>query len=222
MKSGVILAERRGGGLLPRELEPTMQTAGVLLVAVERGAALPTWIGHCQDKVSDVFVLVGNTMEPTDALLRRVEQRLALLTDTEQRRGMAVLVAERGHASPEAEQVRAQVADRLLSYLARVGQGMLLLLTEESASLESRVQLLSMAGVLAQQVRGTQISINVRFGTQNGCEPPEEILSLGAIPMRRTSRRPPPHSGQMPKPSMVPSVHKAPSLLPKRRMSNAS
>lgn len=225
-KSGVILAGRRGGGLLPRELEHTMQTTGVLLVAVERGASLPNWIGHCQDRVSDVFLLVGNLEEPRDALLKRVEQRLTLLSESEPQRGLVVLVAEPSPASPEAEEARMQVADRLLGYLSKLGEGILLLLSDDTAPLESRVQLLSMAGTLAQQVRGTKLSISVRFGTQNACEPPQELFSLSHATARRTTRRPPPQSGQMPKPSMVPALHKTvhrePSVLPKRRLSNAS
>jgi hypothetical protein len=88
------------------------------------------------------------------------------------------------------------------------------------------VQLLSMAGTLAQQVRGTKLSISVRFGAQNTSEPPQELFSLSHTTSRRTTRRPPPQSGQMPKPSMVPALHKTlhrePSVLPKRRLSNAS
>ncbi len=199
-----------------------MQPTGVLLVAVERGASLPIWIGHCQDKVSDVFLLVGNNEEPTDTLLKRIEQRLTLLSESEHQRGLVVLVAEPGYASPETEQMRMEVADRLLGYLAQLGEGILLLLSEDTASLESRVQLLSMAGTLAQQVRGTRLSISVRFGSQSSSEPPQELFSLTHSALRRTSRRPPPQSGQMPKPSMVPPLHKAPSVLPKRRLSNAS
>jgi hypothetical protein len=221
LKSGVILAGLRGGGLLPRELESNMHTAGVLLVAAERGAALPTWIGQCQDKVSDVFVLVGNSQEPPNALLKRVEQRLSLLEESEHRCGLVVMIAEPGCASPETEQARMQVANRLLDYLSDLGEGTLLLLTEDGASLEGRIQLLSMAGTLAQQVRGTGILISVRFGSQHGCEPPQEIFGLSAHHARRSSRCPPPKSGQMPKPSIVPELHKVPSVLPKRRLSNA-
>lgn len=198
-----------------------MQTAGVLLVAVESGAFLPPWLGHCQDRVSDVFVLVGNADEPADALLKRVEQRVSLLAESEHRLGLVVLVVEPGPASPEAASLRMRVSDRLLGYLDQLGEGMLLLLTEESASLESRMQLLSMAGNLAQQVKGTKLSVSVRFGSQHAQEPPQEILRLAQSPVRRTSRRPPPQSGQMLKPSIVPTLHKAPSMLPRRRYSNA-
>jgi hypothetical protein len=199
-----------------------MQSTGVLLVAVERGASLPTWIGHCQDKVSDVFLLVGNSEESRDVLLKRVEQRLTLLSESGHRRGLVVLVADPSPASIDTEEARMQVADRLLGYLAQLGEGILLLLSEDSAPLESRVQLLSMAGTLAQQVRGTKLSISVRFGAQNTSEPPQELFSLSHSVGRRTSRRPPPQSGQMPKPSLVPTLHKTASVLPKRRLSNAS
>jgi len=198
-----------------------MHTPGVLLVAVEKGASLPTWIGHCQDKVSDVFLLVSTIEEPRDALVKRIEQRLALLTESEHQRGLVVLVADPNPASAESEEARMQVADRLLGYLAQLGEGLLLLLTEDSAPLESRVQLLSMAGTLAQRVRGTRLSISVRFGAQGASEPPQELFTL-APAVRRTTRRPPPQSGQMPKPSLIPPLHKVPSVLPKRRLGNAS
>ncbi|HEY5956382.1 MAG TPA: hypothetical protein VIV60_07520, partial [Polyangiaceae bacterium] len=221
LKSEVILARHRGGGMLPRELEPTMQTAGVLLVAVERGAVLPSWIGHCQDKVSDVFMLIENNEEPRDALLRRVDQRLALLSDAEHRLGLMVLVAAPGNADEETESARVAVAERLLSYLSQLGEGTLLMLTDERAALDSRVQLLSMAGVLAQQLRGTKLSVSVRFGAQAFNEPPKEVFEL-AEPPRRGSRRPPLKSGQMPKASLIPPIHKAlPLLTPRRRFGTA-
>jgi hypothetical protein len=200
-----------------------MQTAGVLLVAVERGAALPTWVGRCQDKVSDVCVLVSNSYEPTEALLKRVDQRLHLLSESNYQRGLAVLVVDNVCATADAEESRKRIADRLLSYLAEVSQGMLLLLAEESASLESRTQLLSLAGSLAQDVRGTRISISVRFGTLRESEPPQEISTLSEPIARRTSRRPPPQSGEMLRVSVAAPpapLHKAPSLAPKRRLSS--
>jgi hypothetical protein len=220
--SGVILARRPEARARPWGSESNMQTDGVLLVAVERGAALPTWIGHCQDRVSDVFVLVGNTDEPIDTRLKRLDQRLSHLAESEYRRGLVVIVAAPELATPEAEAVRMQVADRLLSRLTRLGEGKLLLLTDENASLDSRIQLLSMAGTLAQQVRGTKLSISVRFGARNESEPPPEIFGLAdPPPTRRMTRRPPHESGPVPKPSFIPTLHKAPAIQPKRRLSNA-
>jgi hypothetical protein len=214
-----ILAGRRGGGLLPRELEPNMQTAGVLLVAVEGGAILPTWIGRCQDKVSDVFVLAGSYEEPAEALLHRVEQRLTLLNRNGVERGLAVLVTEGGPVSTAAEIARLRLAQALLGYLSKLGEGALLLLTEEDAPLDSRVQLLSTAGNLAQQLRGTNISVNVRFGSLMDADPPPELLAMPQPPpLRRTTRRPPPQSGQMLKPELSPSLHKSPSVMPRRKL----
>lgn len=221
LKSGVILVGRRRGEMLPREVEPTMQTAGVLLIAVERGAALPTWVGRCPDRVSDVFVLVSNSDEPAEALQKRLEQRLHLLSESDYQRGLAVLVVGNGFASTAAELSRRNIADRLLSYLAEIGQGMLLLLADENASLDTRSQLLSMAGALAQEVRGTRISISLRFGAQGECEPPQEILALSEPIARRTSRRPPPQSGEMLRTEAVAPLHKATSVAPKRRLRSA-
>jgi hypothetical protein len=196
-----------------------MQTAGVLLVAVEGGAVLPTWIGRCQDKVSDVFVLAGSNEEPAEALLRRVEQRVSLLARNGVERGIAVLVTAGDTVSTAAEIARLRLTQALLGYLSHLNEGSLLLLTEEDAPLDSRIQLLSTAGNLAQQLRGTNISVNVRFGSLSDTDPPPELLAPQP-PLRRTTRRPPPKSGQMLKPSLSPPLHKAPTLLPRRKLGN--
>lgn len=220
-ESGAILARRRGGGNLPRELELNMQTAGVLLVIVEGGANLPSWIGRCQDKVSDVFVLAGSSDERADALLHRVEQRLTLLLNSDAKRGLAVLVTEAGPVTTAVELARLRIAQALLGYLKAHNEGVLLLLTQEDAPLETRVQLLSMAGNLAQQLRGSNISVNVRFGALADTAPPQELFGHGQNAGRRNTRRPPPQSGQMLKPSLMPPLHKVPAILPRRKVSEA-
>jgi hypothetical protein len=134
-----------------------------------------------------------------------------------------VLVTDGGPLSTGAEISRLRLAQALLGYLAAFNDGTLLLITDEDAPLESRVQLLSTAGNLAQQLRGTNISVSVRFGTLTDSEPPQEIT--GSVPMpalRRSPRQPPPQSGQMLKPSLVPSLHKSPAIpLQRRKMSEA-
>lgn len=195
-----------------------MQSTGVLLVAVERGAALPAWVGRCQDRVSDVVLLVSNSDECAEALTRRIEQRAHLLSDSDHQRGLAVLVVDITHPSAEAALARREIADCLLTYLTRVGEGVLLLLAEETASLESRSELLSMAGALAQEVRGTKISISLHFGKASETEPPQKLLELAVPMMRRTSRRPPPQSGEMPKAPNLPHLHKATPVPPRRRL----
>jgi hypothetical protein len=162
-------------------------------------------------------MLIENNDDPRDALLRRVDQRLALMPEADSRIGLMVLLAAPTIADEATERARIAVAQRLLEYLTQLGEGTLLMLTDERAELDSRVQLLSMAGTLAQQVRGTKLSVSVRFGAQAINEPPKEVFELAA-PSRRSSRRPPFKSGPMPKASMVPPLHKAaPPLVPPRR-----
>jgi len=221
-RSRAILPERRGGGLLPRELEPNMHTAGVLLVAVESGANLPSWTARCQDRFSDVFVLAGIADEPADALLRRVEQRLSLLNPTSTGRGFAILVTERGPISTAAEIARLRLAQAMLGHLARLRQGTLLLLTDEDASHDCRAQLLSMVGNLSQQLRGTDISVSVRFGTLTLAEPPADLFKQNQPSVRKASRRPPPKSGQMLKHGLVPPLSKGPAVLVRRKVGEAS
>ena len=217
-----ILAGRRGGGSLPRELERNMQTAGVLLVVVESGAILPNWISRCQDKVSDVFVLAGSFEEPAEALLHRVEQRLLLLNRHGVERGLAVLVTKGAAVSTATEIARLRLAQALLRYLSHASEGYLLLITDENAPSESRSQLLSTAENLTQQLRGTNISVNVRFRSLSETAPPPELLTSSQSPStRKATRRPPPKSGQMLKAELAPSLHKSPSVVPRRKLSEA-
>jgi hypothetical protein len=219
LKSGVILVgRRRDEEVYPRQSEPTMQSIGVLLVAVERGAALPVWVGRCQDRVSDVVLLISNSDESAAAMTKRIEQRAHLLTGSDHQRGVAVLVVDISQLTADATRARREIADCLLAYLTHVGEGVLLLLAEESATLESRSELLSMAGALAQKVRGTRISISLHFGKASEAEPPKGLLEVAESGTRRTSRRPPPQSGEMPKAPILPHLHKASSLPPRRRL----
>lgn len=212
-----ILRGRRGGGLLPRELELNMQTAGVLLVAVENGANLPSWTARCQDRFSDVFVLAGIADEPADALLRRVQQRLSLLAPTPNGQGFAIFVTDRGTVSTAAEIARLRLAQAMLGYLSKLKRGTLLLLTDADASDTCREQLLAMVGNLSQQLRGTDISVSVRFGTTDDLEPPTELFSGMQPDIRKASRRPPPKSGQMLKHGFLPPLRKTGPLTPRRK-----
>lgn len=217
-RTEAILAGRRGGGLLPRELELNMHTAGVLLVAVESGANLPSWTARCQDRFSDVFVLAGIADEPADALLRRVQQRLSLLTPTSTGQGFAIFVTDKGTVSTAAEIARLRLAQAMLGYLSKLKQGALLLLTDADVSDTCREQLLAMVGNLSQQLRGTDISVSVRFGTTDDAEPPAELFRGNQPQVRNASRRPPPKSGQMLKHGFLPPLHKTGPVLPRRKL----
>jgi|HubBroStandDraft_1064217.scaffolds.fasta_scaffold188942_2 hypothetical protein len=126
----------------------------VSLIVMEPGSA---WPGHVGD--SENVVAVG---EQEEGLLHRIRQKL----DSLRRRGEQVRVAVL--ACNEATDVasaarRAELAHELLSVVAAVGFGRLILSAAERASMPLRHELLSLAGALSHTRRGTATVVSVRF-----------------------------------------------------------
>jgi hypothetical protein len=127
----------------------------VSLIVMEPGSA---WPGHVGDSENVVTV-----SEHEDGMLQRIRQRIALL----RRRGEHVRVAVL--ACNEATDVasvarRTAVAHELLSAVAAVGFGRLVLTAAERASMQLRCELLSLAGTLSHTRRGgTAATVSVRF-----------------------------------------------------------
>ena len=126
----------------------------VSLIVMEPGSAWPGHVGN-----SENVVTVG---EHEDGMLLRIRQRLALL----RRRGEHVRIAVL--ACNEATDIasvarRTALAHELLSAVAAVGFGRLVLTAAERASMQLRCELLSLAGTLSYTRRGRAAAVSVRF-----------------------------------------------------------
>jgi len=152
-----------------------MQSPGALLVVVERGGRLPVWLGRCQEVVTDVIVLVAGADEELMDFSARLQQRLAALAEADERLAMAVLVAAEGDELVAVAEARTAIAKLVLGQLRRDRPAHLLLVTGDSLTVETRFQLLSLAGVLAQEIRGTCLTVGVRFGAADSDAVPAEL-----------------------------------------------
>jgi len=152
-----------------------MQSQGALLVVVERGGRLPVWLGRCQEVVTDVIVLVAGADEALVDFSARLQQRLTALAETDEQLTMAVLVAAEGDELVAVAETRTAIAKMVLGQLRRDRPAHLLLVTGDALTVETRFQLLSLAGVLAQEIRGTCLTVGVRFGAADGDVVPPEL-----------------------------------------------
>jgi hypothetical protein len=115
------------------------------------------WPGHVKD--SDV-VAVGDADE---GLLGMTRERLGSLRGRGQRIRVAVLACNEA-VDPVSVVRRREVAQELLTAIASVGRGHLVLSAGETASMPLRHNLLSLAGTLSLEIEGTTAMVSVKFG----------------------------------------------------------
>ena len=128
----------------------------VSLIVMEPGSA---WPGHVGD--SENLVTVG---EYEDGMLLRIRQRLALLRRRGEQVRFAVLACNEATDVASVAR-RTALAHELLSAVAAVGFGRLVLTAAERASMQLRCELLSLAGTLSHAGHGrTSATVSVRFG----------------------------------------------------------
>jgi hypothetical protein len=128
--------------------------AAVALVVMEPGSQ---WPGHVGDGETLVALRTGEDM------LQSTHDKLASLARARQSVRVAVLACN-GATDGATEQRRAGVAGKLLASVSQTARGRLVLTA--SAGREStlvRHRLLSLAGTLSDQLRGTSASLTLKF-----------------------------------------------------------
>jgi hypothetical protein len=127
----------------------------VTLIVMEPGGAWPGHVGRSEDVVALSY--------ESELLLTRTRQRLEALRESRQEIRIAVLSC-RDTADLKALELRSQLAHELLSEVSASGFGRLILSAADGASTQLRRQLLSLAGVLSYELRGTTTTVSLKFG----------------------------------------------------------
>jgi hypothetical protein len=126
----------------------------VSLIVMEPGSDWPGHVGDCANLVAfsqDGDKLLQSTKEKLDTLRRRRQDvRVAVL-------------ACNGETEGEAASYRAQVARTLLAAVTGATLGRLVLSASGGASLRLRHELLSLAGMLSEELRGTTATVSLKF-----------------------------------------------------------
>jgi hypothetical protein len=125
----------------------------VSLVVMEKGSEWPGHVGG-----SDDLVAVG----ADERLLDRTRRRLELLQGRGQRVRVAVLACSEA-TDLESTDRRAEVARELLAAVATDPFGRIVLSSPRHPSLRLRRELLCLVGALSDRVKGTAVTVSVRF-----------------------------------------------------------
>jgi hypothetical protein len=158
--SGRASASIAGSAIVPMPRALTLCARGecdvttVSLVVMEPGSEWPRSVGHHSNLVA--FSQKG------ERLLQRTQEELAALRRGQQNVRVAVLACN-GETGGEAEGYRAQIAHTLLAAVTGTTFGRLVLTASGGASLRVRQELLALAGMLSEQLRGTTATVSVRF-----------------------------------------------------------
>ncbi|MGA7121759.1 MAG: hypothetical protein WBY94_16755 [Polyangiaceae bacterium] len=126
----------------------------VALVVMELGSEWPGWFGGCADVVA--FSQGG------EKLLRRTEEALGALRRGRQDISVAVFACNE-HPEADLGGYRAQIAQALLSAVRGAPSGRLILTASDRAPARVRFELLSLAGALSENLRGTTATVSLRF-----------------------------------------------------------
>lgn len=135
----------------------------LLFVVAEPGSRWPEWLTHYQRVVPDVAVVAGDSSHTPGELAQRVAHRLQTVEMHEGRVKLAVILAGTLGSRDEVFQSRCLIAGRLLKHMSNTNRGKLVFAATERLLPEERLELMSLADTLTNQLVGTKLSIALRF-----------------------------------------------------------
>jgi hypothetical protein len=131
---------------------------GCCLFAMECGGQWPTWMPPPPSS----RVLVQTAQESPGAFASRVVRAIAAVRGEREELGTVVIAAGRGIEHEQVLDARSRITQAAAKAM-NGGPGLVLLSAHRLLPMETRHELLSTAGALAAQLRGSAIEIRVRF-----------------------------------------------------------
>ncbi|HEY2410499.1 MAG TPA: hypothetical protein VGI10_31055 [Polyangiaceae bacterium] len=158
----------------------------ISVVVLEAGSAWPRWLGEYQRRAPNSVVVAQSAEETCEEFAVRVDRRMAEM------RGETIhvgLLISNGSTEDDTVGARKNIASSMLKTMVARDQGELVLAADVRASDEIRHRLLSLAGVLCDEVRGTEVAVRVRFessrpesGVMKSVHPPAFEVAGSAEP----------------------------------------
>jgi|HubBroStandDraft_6_1064221.scaffolds.fasta_scaffold312203_2 hypothetical protein len=157
--TGTTVPMPRALTITARGAAEEIDVAMVSLVAMESGSEWPGYVGHHSNLVA--------FSQPREKLLQRIQEELDALRRSLQSVRVAVLACN-GDTGGEAYSCRAEIARSLLAAVMGTTFGRLVLSASGCASLRLCQELIALAGVLSEQLRGTSATVSLRFTEASG------------------------------------------------------
>jgi hypothetical protein len=134
------------------------------LVVMEAGARWPSYSGEVHGRASNAVV---ESQPPSESLAEFASRVVARIKRLEAKKTTipVAIVAMSQRVDGEATSARYRVARAILSAMSARGEGELVIAADEHLPDEARHQLVAFAGALCDGLRGSDVSVRVRFAT---------------------------------------------------------
>ena len=134
------------------------------VVVLELGSAWPPWLVEYQQRAPNSVVIAQSADESGADFAQRIARKMDEITS----RDLAIHAGLRvcnGRLDPASVAARERMCGALLRVMLQKQHGELVLAGDVSASEDVRQVLFALAGTLCDELRGTQVSVRVRFDT---------------------------------------------------------
>ena len=148
------------------------------IVVLEAGTAWPAWLAEYQRIAPNAVVVAQAHLERTDVFRSRVLHRIEEATSRSGARVRVGVIVVADSTDCEKLNLRESVARGILKAMGSHGEAELVLAGDGGESAPSRHELFALAGVLCEELGGTNVSVRVRFTGKSGVM---RALGVGAF-----------------------------------------
>jgi len=134
------------------------------VVVLEHGSTWPPWLAEYQAQAPNSMVIAQSADESASIFAQRIGRKM----DEVGARDAAIhagLLVSNGALDDAAVDARQAICDALLRIMLKKQRGQLVLASDVTAGDAIRHQLFALAGTLCDELRGTRVSVRVRFDT---------------------------------------------------------
>jgi hypothetical protein len=151
------------------------------VVVLESGSTWPPWLGEYQKHAPNSVVVAQSVEESGPDFARRIARRVDEIGAGDAAIHAALLVSN-GLLDDASVSARKQMCDSLLRVMIKKRQGELVLAAAAHAGDELRHELFALAGALCDDLRGTPVSVRVRFGSGRPEASVSGVMNSVALP----------------------------------------
>jgi len=134
------------------------------VVVLELGASWPPWLAEYQKHAPNSVVVAQSAGEPGAEFAHRISRKMDEIGAREAVIHAGLLVCN-GALDEGTVLARERICSHLLRVMRQKQHGELVLASDVSAGDDIRHQLFALAGTLCDELRGTEVSVRVRFDT---------------------------------------------------------
>jgi hypothetical protein len=134
------------------------------VVVLELGSIWPPWLAEYQARAPNSMVIAQSVDESAATFAQRIGRKM----DEVGARDAAIhagLLVSNGALDAATVEARQAICDALLRIMLKKQRGELVLASDVTAGDAVRHQLFALAGTLCDELRGTSVSVRVRFDT---------------------------------------------------------